>query len=206
MIGNLTLERFSLDAWIIKGEISKFSTKEPALKKRALRSGLKILDIVYGDECVLLRFTKEVGRNDVESLFINLSDSDTEVQSVLVHEIPVSYDGLDIEYVADKYAMSVSEYISGHSKVFYKVAFMGFAPGFGYLKGGYLDDLPRRESPREKIEAGSLAVAAGYSAIYPIASPGGWHIIGRTEIDMFDLDRKDAILLNPYDEVRFVPV
>jgi len=97
--------------------------------------------------------------------------------------------------------------ISLHSGADYRVAFCGFAPGFAYLIG-----LPktlhtaRRESPRAQVPAGSVAIAAGYSAVYPRESPGGWHLLGTTTATMWDSTRDVPALLQPGQRVRFVRV
>jgi KipI family sensor histidine kinase inhibitor len=95
--------------------------------------------------------------------------------------IEVVYDGDDLGGVADAVGWSVDEVISRHMAGDYRVAFCGFSPGFAYLSG--LDPmlhLPRRTTPRTRVPPGAVAIAAGYSAVYPAASPGGWHLIGTT--------------------------
>ncbi|MFZ9988306.1 MAG: 5-oxoprolinase subunit B family protein, partial [Candidatus Nanopelagicales bacterium] len=104
-----------------------------------------------------------------------------------VLSIPVVYDGDDLREVADLTGLTVDEVVAAHSGATYTVAFCGFAPGFAYLTG--TDDrlhLPRRDTPRTRVPAGSVAIAAGYSAVYPLASPGGWHLLGRTGVRIFD--------------------
>ncbi len=95
--------------------------------------------------------------------------------------IEVVYDGDDLGEVADATGLSVDEVISRHVAGHYRVAFCGFSPGFAYLSGlDPLLHLPRRATPRTRVPAGAVAVAAGYSAVYPGVSPGGWHLIGTT--------------------------
>nr|MBA2740265.1 carboxyltransferase domain-containing protein [Nocardioidaceae bacterium] len=87
------------------------------------------------------------------------------------------------------------------------VAFCGFAPGFGYLTSqAWQVDMPRRPSPRTNVPPGSVALAAQFSGVYPRESPGGWQLIGRTELGVFDLSRDPAALLRPGIRVRFVDV
>jgi KipI family sensor histidine kinase inhibitor len=120
-------------------------------------------------------------------------------------EIPVVYDGADLADVAGLLGCDVEELIRRHTGDDWTVAFCGFAPGFGYLTGSGWD-VPRRSSPRTKVPAGSVALAGEFSGIYPRESPGGWQLIGRTEVAVFDLDREPAALLQPGRRVRFVEV
>jgi KipI family sensor histidine kinase inhibitor len=120
--------------------------------------------------------------------------------------IPVRYDGEDLELVARTASISVDEVVALHSSARYTVAFCGFAPGFGYLIG-----LPeqlhqaRCDDPRSRIPAGSVAIAGEFSAVYPGASPGGWRLLGRTELTMFDPSAQRPSRLAPGDRVRFAP-
>jgi KipI family sensor histidine kinase inhibitor len=118
---------------------------------------------------------------------------------------PVSFDGPDLSEVAQRTGRSVAEIIATMTSTNFEVAFCGFAPGFGYLTGlpEFLH-LPRRPSPRPRIEAGSVAVAAGYAAIYPSRSPGGWHLLGRCDLPLWDLDRTPPALMIPGRQVRFI--
>jgi KipI family sensor histidine kinase inhibitor len=123
-------------------------------------------------------------------------------------EVPVAYGGEfgpDLEAVASTLGLSVDQVIGLHGSAEYRVACIGFAPGFPYLLG--LPDalcLPRRASPR-LVAAGSIAIAGNQAGIYPFASPGGWHVLGRTALSMFDPARPEASLLRVGDRVRFVP-
>jgi KipI family sensor histidine kinase inhibitor len=118
-------------------------------------------------------------------------------------EIPVVYDGADLGDVAELLGCDVDELIRRHTSDDWTVAFCGFAPGFGYLTGSGWD-VPRRSSPRTKVPAGSVALAGEFSGVYPRESPGGWQLIGRTEVAVFDLDRDPPALLQPGRRVRFI--
>jgi KipI family sensor histidine kinase inhibitor len=120
------------------------------------------------------------------------------------HRIPVRYDGMDLEAVASSTGLSVEDVIARHSARAYTVDLLGFVPGFAYLSE--LDpslQLPRRAQPRPRIAAGSVAIAAAQTAVYPLDTPGGWHIIGSTQTVMFDPTRDAPALLAPGDRVRF---
>jgi inhibitor of KinA len=121
-----------------------------------------------------------------------------------IHRIPVRYDGQDLDFIASSTGLSVDEVVARHSGRSYTVDLLGFVPGFGYL--GELDPalhLPRREQPRPRVAAGSVAIAAAQTAIYPLDTPGGWHIIGSTSTLMFDPGRNPPALLAPGDTVQF---
>ena len=125
-------------------------------------------------------------------------------------EIPVCYGGdygEDLDAVARAHALTPDQVIQLHSAPTYFVGMLGFAPGFPYLAG--LDPrlaTPRRATPRARVPAGSVAIGGDHTGIYPLESPGGWHLIGRTPLTLFDLGRKAPALLGPGDEVRFVAV
>ena len=118
--------------------------------------------------------------------------------------IPVRYDGPDLDSVAEVIGRTVDDVISLHSTASYEVAFCGFAPGFGYLRGVDPElQLPRRSTPRTRVPAGSVAIASEFSAVYPSESPGGWHLLGTTALVMFDPRRQPPALLAPGTIVRF---
>lgn len=118
--------------------------------------------------------------------------------------IAVHYVGEDLDEVAKLLGISPQEVIRRHTAKDYLVAFCGFAPGFAYLSGGAGFQVPRRASPRTRIPAGAVALAGGFSGIYPKASPGGWQIIGITEQVLWDAGRPQPALLRPGYRVRFV--
>jgi KipI family sensor histidine kinase inhibitor len=122
-------------------------------------------------------------------------------------EIPVTYDGADLAEVARGWDMSVPEAISTHLSLSHRVAFCGFAPGFAYLSGLPAElAVPRRNSPRPRVPAGSVALAGEFTGIYPRSSPGGWQLVGRTGIQLWDAGAEPPALLTPGTRVRFVAV
>jgi KipI family sensor histidine kinase inhibitor len=124
--------------------------------------------------------------------------------------IPVAYGGEagpDLADVAARTGLSMDEVIARHAAPTYRVAFIGFLPGFPYLMG--LDPalhLPRRATPRTHVPAGAVAIGGAQTGIYPVASPGGWHLLGRTAIKLFDPAATAPTLLRAGDRVRFRPV
>jgi KipI family sensor histidine kinase inhibitor len=131
----------------------------------------------------------------------------TDQPSAVEHVVPVRYSGEDLDYVADQTRLSRKEVIEIHSAARYRVFVIGFVPGFAYL--GPLDQrlvLPRRESPRKRVPAGSVAIAEAQTGVYPSETPGGWHLIGTTDVRMFDPNRPSPSLLAVGDIVRFEAV
>jgi len=162
-------------------------------------------DVVPAATTVLLRF---VGAppTDLGQRLGDLAVAATErvTSSARVIEIDVHYDGEDLGDVAASLGLSVDDVVAIHTAAEHRVDFYGFAPGFAYL-GGLPSalQLPRRTTPRVRVPAGSVAIAAGYSAVYPTASPGGWHLLGTTPAVVWDIDRTPPSLLVPGDVVRF---
>jgi KipI family sensor histidine kinase inhibitor len=121
--------------------------------------------------------------------------------------IAVRYDGEDLPDVAARLGLDVAEVVARHTAPTYTVACLGFSRGFPYLEG--LDpalQLPRRDSPRPRVPAGAVAIAADQAGIYPQAMPGGWHLLGTTDAVLFDETAEPPALLAPGDRVRFVAV
>ncbi|MCC3769303.1 allophanate hydrolase subunit 1 [Streptomyces sp. UNOC14_S4] len=118
--------------------------------------------------------------------------------------VPVRYDGADLAEVAELWGVTEDEVARVHSGLEFRVAFCGFAPGFGYLTG--LPQrlwVPRRATPRTAVPAGAVALAGPYTGFYPRSSPGGWQLIGRTDAVLWDTGRTPAALLSPGTRVRF---
>jgi len=123
-------------------------------------------------------------------------------------EVPVSYGGehgIDLETVARHCQLQIEDVIRIHSERTYTVFMMGFTPGFPYL--GKLDDallMPRLETPRTRVPAGTVAIASSQTGIYPIDSPGGWQLIGWTPLQLFNPESETPFLFSPGDEVKFI--
>lgn len=121
------------------------------------------------------------------------------------HEISVTYNGPDLEDVATSLGLSTEDVISRHLARTYSVDLIGFVPGWAYLSE--LDPalhLARRAQPRPRVPAGSVAIAGAQTGVYPLVTPGGWHIIGHTDSVMFDPARDPPAIFRPGDKVRFV--
>lgn len=132
------------------------------------------------------------------------------VPDPIVIEIPTLYGkeaGPDIQFVAETNGLSEEEVVKIHSSSDYLIYMIGFVPGFPYLGG--MDKriaAPRKKTPRSRIPAGSIGIAGEQTGIYPLETPGGWQIIGRTPVKLYDPQKQDPILLKAGDYIRFVPI
>jgi KipI family sensor histidine kinase inhibitor len=121
--------------------------------------------------------------------------------------VPVVYDGPDLAFVAGHWGVSEQEVVSVHTGLSFTSAFCGFSPGFAYLTGLPVDRaVPRLDSPRARVEPGSVGLADTWCGVYPTASPGGWRLLGRTDAPLWDLARDEPALLAPGTRVRFEAV
>jgi KipI family sensor histidine kinase inhibitor len=167
-----------------------------------------VREIVPGAQTVLVII--EPGSMPLDKLtaaIAALAVAEPESGETRLVEIPVSYDGPDLAEVAELAQLTIQEVIERHSGGLYTVGWLGFAPGFGYLTGldQRLAGVPRLATPRLRVPAGSVAIAAGLAAVYPSDSPGGWRLLGRTTVRTWDVDRVPAALFSPGTKVRFVP-
>lgn len=120
-------------------------------------------------------------------------------------EIGVVYDGPDLEVVASQWSTTPEGVIGAHTGVDHLVEFLGFAPGFAYMSGiGPRRHVSRRTTPRREVPAGSVALAGEFTGVYPRSSPGGWQLVGRTDVRLWDPDRAQPALLTPGARVRFL--
>lgn len=170
-----------------------------------------VVDIVPAARTLLVtvRETDQLGgvRDALRSLVAEVDLSQAPPGDLEVVEIPVRYDGPDLDDVAGATGLSREEVVEAHTASTCRVGFGGFAPGFAYLVDGDPRlEVPRRDTPRTKVPAGSVALAGTYSGIYPRSSPGGWQVIGTTDAVLWDVDRDPPALLRPGVVVRFVEV
>jgi KipI family sensor histidine kinase inhibitor len=163
-----------------------------------------LLDVVPGERTVLITVTPRTDLQRLRRRLEMMGESESLRHEGVRIEIPVVYDGADLEEVAEITGLSVREVIERHLSSEFVVAYLGFAPGFGYLSG--LDDrlhVPRRPSPRTAVPAGSVAIAGPYGAVYPRSSPGGWRLLGHTGLTLWDLADDPPALLRPGARVCF---
>ena len=172
-----------------------------------------LAEVVVGFRCVLVVLGPDADGDDLDrytSWLEQLAQSDAGrlrgPGAGVTHILPVVFDGADLEDVATMVGLPSERVVELVTAAPLDVALVGFAPGFPYLTGlpPELVALPRRDTPRTSVPAGSIAVAGGFAAIYPRATPGGWHLLGRTTESLFDPDRPPYSRVGPGDRVRFV--
>jgi len=164
-------------------------------------AALTDLDPVLGAQTVLVRGNPTELRKLIAGSRPSDLDSTAEPEIVT---IPVMYDGPDLAAAASLTGLSQDEVVAAHISRPWTVGFTGFAPGFAYLVGGDPRlQVPRLDSPRPSVPAGSVGLAGGFSGIYPRSSPGGWQLIGRTDVELFDPLQSPPALLQPGMQVRF---
>ncbi len=169
----------------------------------ALLATGRFREVVPAERSVLVRMQPGTELTDVEGIVSSLPDDLPRVPGRDI-EIPTIYDGADLANVAEAVGCTVADVVAMHSGAVYRAAFAGFAPGYVYCTG--LDarlQLPRRATPRTRVPAGSVAIADVYTAVYPQPSPGGWHLLGRTHLELFDITRPEPSLIRPGDRVHF---
>ena len=185
-----------------------------SLHREIVREDLPgIIDIIPTYRSILVQY--DVSLTSIGELKDRLSEvegnsAEAPEEKVNVVRLPVLYGGdygPDLEYVAQNAEMEVEEVIELHSGTEYPVYMMGFTPGFPYL-GGMSERIatPRLDTPRGVIPAGSVGIAEAQTGVYPIESPGGWRLIGRTPLRLFDVTRTPPSLIDAGDRVRFVPL
>ena len=216
---DLRVTAYGERGWLLNGlDLQGHATLARALAANP-PEGLE--EFVFGYANVLLRFCVPVRRERVELWLRRLEDAPAASAAadaagpVRRLRIPVVYDGPDLDTVARATGLTREAVIEIHSGADYVVRMMGFAPGFPYLDG--LDPrlhLERKASPRDRIEPGSVAIGGSHAGIYSVASPGGWHLLGRTDVSLFQPDRAKGSTVDPAevfalevgDHVAFEPV
>ena len=175
-----------------------------ALREAALPG---VLDIVPASRTVLLKLDGSRYQGAVRRRLRTLRVAPDTVAAVPPEEptvIDVVYDGADLAEVADRTGLTTAQVINAHTATPWQVGFGGFAPGFAYLVGG--DPrlaVPRRSEPRSSVPAGAVGLAGEFTGIYPRRSPGGWQLIGHTDVVLWDIDRPNPALLTPGMWVQF---
>jgi inhibitor of KinA len=172
-----------------------------------------LIDLIPTYRSLLVQYDPiKLSFEDLQTIVFSLVDfSESAVETLgRIVEIPVCYGngfGPDLEEMAAFHHLTEEEIITIHSGAIYQVYMIGFTPGFPYMGG--LDprlNTPRKEVPRKLVPAGTVGIAGQQTGIYPLDSPGGWQLIGRTTIKLFDLIRSEPFYLKPGDQVTFTPI
>lgn len=182
-------------------------------QKIADQKNIFFTDLIVGYHSLTIKYKEEFQDFLEEVTFLKSIYSSTlkfKKQSNYLWKIPVCYDvkfGVDLEEISTKTNLSVKEIIQLHSSEIYDVFFVGFLPGFLYL-GGLNSQLffDRKPNPRLKVDKGSVAIGGKQTGIYPINSPGGWNIIGKTPVIFFDVNNKNPCFAKSGDKIQFVPI
>lgn len=199
------------DRHLLVTAISGASGPSVVERLRAIRA---VVDAAPAEETVLVSFDGLMLEPETAMAEVRraLADGGSGVvhEEPRVVEVPVCYSaalGPDLEDVARRAGVSVERLIALHSGAEHVVRFLGFAPGFAYIAGNPAAlAVPRLNSPRVRVPAGSVGLSGDRTGIYPREGPGGWRLIGRTPLRMFDAEREPAALLRAGDRVRFVPI
>lgn len=164
-----------------------------------------VTDVVPAARTVLLRLGADADPDRVTAALEDLRrPTGTEAARGETLTVPVHYDGEDLDDIAALTGLSPREVVAAHTATVWTVAFCGFSPGFGYLVGGDPRlHVPRRSEPRTRVPSGAVALAGEFTGVYPRASPGGWQLLGRTDLRTWDPDRDPPGLLRPGVRVRF---
>jgi KipI family sensor histidine kinase inhibitor len=192
---------YSEHEWLIGCSTPKEAQQ---LARGLLASGSLVHMVTLGLRSVMVRLDPALDQAALRALCDQLPES-VASQEGRRHQIDVALDGEDVTDVCARTGLDLGGLTAEVERQDLEVGVVGFSPGFGYLTGlsGPLSALERRASPRARVPAGSLAIAAGMAAIYPSASPGGWWLIGHTDAVMFDAERDSPALLAPGDRVSF---
>ena len=177
------------------------------LYHEARRRAVEVADLVPAARTVLFSGVPDVRALQDQLASWTLGDSEEPRGEQRVVEVPTRYDGPDLPAVAEHWGVTVEEVVRRHTGIDMVVAFCGFAPGFAYCSGLEVPrPVPRLADPRTRVPAGSVALADVFTGVYPAASPGGWRLIGRTDLVLWDATRDVPATLAPGTVVRFVRV
>ncbi|TDM13739.1 5-oxoprolinase subunit PxpB [Macrococcus bovicus] len=197
-------------ACVFEETISEQVNQQVLALKRALeRQQVEgIEEIITSYHTLVIYFKDSITHDGIAELINRLDISDRAERTAKVYTIPVCYDyGLDLAELAEYCGLTPQEVIERHTSRQYLIYMLGFMPGFPFLGG--LDASiakSRKETPRKEIPAGSVGIANEQTGMYPLASPGGWNIIGRTPVTLFDADRTPAVFYEAGDYIQFKAV
>lgn len=202
----MRIHRYGADALLV--EVDDTATATALYREACSRSGsgdLDVRDLVPAARTLLLDGLADPDAVAEELLGWRPQQSDAEQGRAV--EVPTRYDGADLDAVAKHWGMSIDDVVATHTGTDFVVAFCGFSPGFAYCTGLPAElSVPRHDTPRSRVPAGSVGLAGEFTGIYPTASPGGWQLLGSTDLTLWDPDRDVPATLPPGTRVRFVAV
>lgn len=216
MSKNAEINPFGQHAFLIEwsDEITLYNHEEVTKINAIIRERFEnfIIETVPAYQSLAIYLKKDIDTSYfIESISQVLNDGTETIDRTEreVH-IPVCYDtefGMDLENMSKLHDLSIKSIIAHHTKRLYPVYFIGFLPGFPYLEGlNPMISTPRKEKPRSIVKAGSVGIAGDQTGVYPIDSPGGWNIIGRSPISFFDVRKENPSLLKAGDLIQFFAV
>ncbi|MBV1856558.1 5-oxoprolinase subunit B family protein [Catellatospora tritici] len=199
---------FGLTGWLIEVDTTTEATSLYDHLHALAPTGPMALvtDLVPGARTVLLDVDRPgITHTEVTALLGDWRPGTPRARhSAEIVEIPVRYGGPDLAEIARLKEVSETAIVQAHTGSEFQVAFCGFAPGFAYISGlPPILHVPRLEQPRTSVQAGSVALAGGFTSVYPRRSPGGWRILGHTDVALWNVDRDPPALLPPGTRVRF---
>ncbi len=202
----MRIHRYGADALLV--EVDDTTAATALYREARARAGsgdLEVRDLVPAARTLLLDGVADPDAVAEDLLAWQPRPLDAESGSSV--EVPTRYDGADLEAVAKLWRMSTEDVVAKHTGSDFVVAFCGFSPGFAYCTGLPAElSVPRHATPRSRVPAGSVGLAGEFTGIYPTASPGGWQLLGSTDLRLWDQDRDVPATLPPGTRVRFVAV
>jgi KipI family sensor histidine kinase inhibitor len=202
--GTLKWIRLTESAWLIRGGDVTWGPHDVA----ELQAWQGVDDVVIGYDAMAVYFQRATIsaselKDKIESYMHTRANGLIESR---LHTIPVVYDGADLSAVAEACGLTEEQVVALHCGAVYEVVTLGFVPGFPFLRGlPEALQVPRRATPRTVVPAGAVGLAGAQTGVYPWATPGGWNLIGHTDVVLFDAQRPEPSLLRAGDRVQFVP-
>lgn len=177
-----------------------------------LRASGKWREVVAGLDSIAVQFDRQEWTAEAAKQLLSkqtIDAPDTPLKAGHVIEVPIHYggqNGPDLVSVCEQLEIDEAAFVARHSDAIYYADMIGFMPGFAYLSGLHATlNVPRRASPRPRVRAGSVGISGQYCGLYALPGPGGWQLIGRTDMTLFDKDDVDPFIVNPGAKIRFVP-
>lgn len=208
MSGDVLARPYGPDALLLEVPADRVLATYEAVLAVLSRSGdASARDVVPAARTVLVDGLRGLSGAELVEAVLAAEPAPSRARDEQVVEVPTRYDGDDLPEVARLWDMTAREVVATHTATSFVVAFCGFAPGFAYCTG-LPDDLhvPRRRTPRSRVPAGSVGLAGEFTGVYPTASPGGWQLLGRTDLRLWDSGAEPPATLAPGSAVRFVDV